>query len=62
MNNILPLHFPAAVSLLKSAYLAVTAGSRTIPLGDNGAVIRELAASIGRQAAIREARDPFRKA
>jgi hypothetical protein len=62
MHTALPLQFTTALTLLKSAYSALIAGSRTIPLGDNGAVIKELAASTGRQATRAETRDPFRKA
>ena len=37
-----------AVDVLSLAFAALVAGSRTIPLGDNGALLRELAARTGR--------------
>ena len=36
-----------ALHALRSAFAAMVAGSRAIPLGDNGALFRELAARIG---------------
>jgi len=38
-------------SALKLAFAALGAGSRMIPLGDNGAVLRELAARAARRIA-----------
>ena len=62
MTTTLPLHFMTAVSKLKSGCSALLAGSRTIPLGDNGPVIRDLADSAARRATKGGTRDPFRKA
>ena len=35
-----------AAGVLKAAWAALTTGSRTIPFGDNGAVLRDLASRI----------------
>jgi len=37
-----------AFDVLSLAFAALVAGSRSIPLGDNGALLRELAARAGR--------------
>jgi hypothetical protein len=37
-------HASAAVRAIKFAFAALVAGSRTVPLGDNGQIIRELGA------------------
>jgi len=39
---------PRAVDTLSVAFAALVAGSRSIPMGDNGALLRELAARAGR--------------
>jgi hypothetical protein len=39
---------PRAVDALSLAFAALVAGSRSVPLGDNGALLRELAARAAR--------------
>jgi hypothetical protein len=52
---------PRAVDALSLAFAALVAGSRSVPLGDNGALLRELAARARRSEA-RWRLEPARRA
>jgi hypothetical protein len=52
---------PRALDTLSLAFAAFVAGSRSIPMGDNGALLRELAARAG-QSGSRGGLEPMRRA
>ncbi len=51
LTNKLSQRMPRAVNSLALAFAALVTGSRTIPMGDNGALLRDLAARVARTSA-----------